>query len=86
MVERSTTSLIFGSLILALFLNGFASTGPIITTYAGTLECNETDEMCKTNRRWMIGIGSVGIILALFMTTSSIYTYSCNPRYGYSSY
>jgi len=70
--EPSITTLLFTSFFIAILLNGIASTGPIMTTYGGSKQCEDIDQVCKTNRTWFITLGIIFIIAALSIATSSI--------------
>jgi len=69
---QTISTLLFTSFFIAIILNVFASTGPIMTTYGGTKQCEDIDQVCKTNRTWLITLGVIFIIAALSIATSSI--------------
>lgn len=73
METQSATTLIVTSFLLSIFINGLASSGPIMTTVGFSRKCEEADASCKTNRTWLLTLGIIFIVSALFLTTSSFY-------------
>ena len=57
--------------LFAIIINGLASTGPIITTYGGTLYCKD-DKVCETDKKWYMIMGVILIIVMLCITYFSI--------------
>jgi len=85
----SFMTLVLTSFGIAILLNGLASTGPIMATWAGTLKCEEKPEAekapCKKDQTWFATLAGVFICFALLITTSSIAVYRNPPaRTSYS--
>lgn len=61
---------IWGPFLTTFLSMGILSTGPIITTWAYTVNCNDNDETCKKNRDNSKIAGP--IIIAAFYIASAI--------------